>query len=216
MIGIFGGSFDPPHIGHKNVILEFWKIFPYAKKLFIIPNRISPFKETKKAEQSEILKMLEIFLDQIDNQKNEICDFELKNLDKSYSIDTIRFLKRKFPKEEIYFLIGEDNLENLHKWKDSDKIIELATLLVFKRKPGLTLKKIKSLEKNLLRKSSKASQKKIILLNNKRIRCSSTEIRSHLKKKKATLGSEIKKFIKLLGGDVFDYIQKKKIYIPEK
>ena len=99
---------------------------------------------------------------------NNILDpFEINNNEISYSIDTITYIKQKYPYQKIYLIIGEDNLENFHMWKDYKIILEqIDTLLVYKRSPEL--KKVNNIESS-----------KIKILDNKLVNISSSEIREN-------------------------------------
>ncbi len=131
MIGIFGGSFDPPHLGHLWVIQNFWE--KYKSKLYIVPNYISPFKEKKGADPPNILQMLQILKAEFSLTEIEIYEEELKRGGVSYTYETILEFKEKFPKEEISLLIGEDNLNGLPKWKNINLILENAGIIVYLR-----------------------------------------------------------------------------------
>lgn len=132
MIALFGGSFDPPHLGHEKLIIEYFKIFPKTKKLFLIPNQISPFKKAKTFSNDEILKMLQLMIED-KNLPIEISDFEMNQTGINYSIKTINYFQTNFQKEEIFFLIGEDILEKFHLWKDYLKILDLVKMIIFRR-----------------------------------------------------------------------------------
>ncbi len=132
MIALFGGSFDPPHLGHEQVITEYFNVFPNTKKLFIIPNQISPFKKTKTFSNDEILFMLKLMI-QDKNLLIEISDFEIYKTEINYSIKTIQHFQNLFPNDKIHFLIGEDILDKFHLWKDYLKILELVKIIIFRR-----------------------------------------------------------------------------------
>ena len=138
MIGIFGGSFDPPHLGHLSIIQNFWE--KYNSKLYIVPNNISPFKIKKGAEPKNILDMLFILIEEFSLKDIEIYEEELKRGGVSYTFQTILEFKERFPLEEISLLIGEDNLEGLPKWKNIDLILENAKILVYLRNGSSTAK----------------------------------------------------------------------------
>lgn len=204
---MFGGSFDPPHKGHKKIILEFWKNFPNAKKLLIVPNYISPFKNSKNTTGAEISEMLKIFLEAIPEPRNEICLYELKRKRKSYTIDTLAYLKKTYPMDKILLLIGEDNLENFHKWKNHEGILSLSTLVVFRRKPGIHLKKLTSIKKDFQNKKTN-----IIFINNSRIQSSSTEIKNLLYNRNENSTLTTKKVKSILGSSLYRYILHQNLY----
>ena len=132
MIAIFGGSFDPPHLGHKNVLTEFLKFYANPKKIILIPNFLSPFKKNKIATRKQVLDMLEIFSEEF-LIPIEISTIEIDKEEKSYTIDTLQSLKKIYPEEQLLFLLGEDHIRTFSNWKDSDKILELAQLVFFRR-----------------------------------------------------------------------------------
>ncbi|MCE9499353.1 MAG: nicotinate (nicotinamide) nucleotide adenylyltransferase [Leptospira sp.] len=192
MIGIFGGSFDPPHKGHQEIIRKFWEKFPDAKNLLIIPNHISPLKEKKSATKKNILEMLNLMLEGFDQTKNILRKDEIENEKVSYTIDTLLRLRREFGEEEIFLLIGEDNLESFPRWKEYTKILELASLLVFRRK----------IENSRMIPDS-IPQAKILFMNNEIIPASSTEIRDDLR------NGKINNYLPVR---ISDYITKERLY----
>lgn len=134
MIGVFGGSFDPPHNGHLYIIKSFWKNFKDAEKLIIVPNKVSPFKKQKNTEPRHILKMLELIILESENPNTEIDTYEADREGFSYTAETLEYLKEKYS-QELCLLIGLDNLKSFPKWKDFRKILHLSRLAVFSR-PG--------------------------------------------------------------------------------
>ena len=134
MIGIFGGSFDPPHRGHAQILLHFRSQFPEGK-LILVPNYLSPLKSQKNVSPDHILNMLRLFRDDLGLPEIEIAELEISKKEKSYTIDTLQYFSGKYPEDEIYLLIGEDNFHSFHLWKDYDVILEKYKVLVFRR-PG--------------------------------------------------------------------------------
>jgi len=129
-IGIFGGAFDPLHIGHyiiANVALDELKL----DKLFIVPTFISPFKYRRGDNDAgfrfNILK--KVFKS---NHRIEISDYEINKKQISYSINTINYFCDKF-NASPYFIIGEDNFVSIKKWKNSEEIIEKVKFAVYPR-----------------------------------------------------------------------------------
>ncbi|MBK6609261.1 MAG: nicotinate (nicotinamide) nucleotide adenylyltransferase [Leptospiraceae bacterium] len=168
MIGIYGGSFDPPHIGHLGVILHFWNIFPECKKLLLVPNYISPFKKTKGASEQNIIAMLEILIQEKSILNTVVEDVEILKKETSYTIDTIEFIHEKYPNEELYFIIGIDNLKKFPLWKEYKKILESTKLLIFDRDLG---------NKTELSFELKEFSERIVFVDNPLIEASSSVIR---------------------------------------
>lgn len=139
MFGIFGGSFDPPHLGHLHIIQSF--INEYQAKVYIVPNFLSPFKQKKGVSSENILEMLKLLKSEFSLHNAEIYDTEIKRGGISYTYQTLQEFHTKYPNEEIYLLIGEDNLESLHKWKEVETIFSLAKVLVYLR-PSVKRSKI--------------------------------------------------------------------------
>lgn len=193
MIGIYGGSFDPPHIGHLGVILHFWNIFPECKKLLLVPNYISPFKKTKGASEENIIAMLEILIQEKSILNTIVEDVEILKKETSYTIDTIEFIKSKFPNEELYFIIGIDNLRKFPLWKEYKKILELTKLLIFDRNLG---------SKSDLPQELKEFSNRIIFIDNTQIEASSSVIRDLPHQKRSAY----------LTKQILYYIEKEELY----
>ena len=193
MIGIYGGSFDPPHIGHLGVIEHFWKVFPECKKLLLVPNYISPFKKTKGAIEENIIAMLEILIREKSILNTVVEDVEIKKKQTSFTIDTIEFIKGKFPKEELYFIIGIDNLKKFPLWKNYKRILELTRLLIFDRDLG---------SKSDLPQELKDFSNRIEFIDNTQIEASSSVIRDLPHQKRSAY----------LTNQVLQYIEKEELY----
>lgn len=187
MIGIFGGSFDPPHKGHLKIIQDFWKKFPNAHALYVIPNNLSPFKSEKATPSFHIAEMSRILVEESKSKKTYYSDFEITKKEKSYTIDTLLHFKKIFPQEDFFILIGEDNLLNFQEWKDFETILEISNLLVFPR-GGYSVSIPQTLEK---------WKNKIKILETERITISSTEIRENLQKNKSNLTIRILEYVVL-------------------
>ena len=116
-VAIYGGSFDPPHIGHLEIIKKALYALP-IEKLIIVPAFISPFKKGHFAPPDLRLKWLK----KITNFDNriEVSDFELKKSKKSYTIDTVNHFASLY--DTIFFCLGADNLKSLHKWHQFDEL----------------------------------------------------------------------------------------------
>lgn len=129
-IAIFGGSFDPIHNGHVSIIKY---AFDYLNldKLILVPANINPFKKTMPTLGLHRINMLKIATEGIENV--EVSDFEIKRKFKSYTIDTISYFKNIYKNDELFLLIGSDNLAKLAQWKKINEIEKLAKIVIFKR-----------------------------------------------------------------------------------
>jgi nicotinate-nucleotide adenylyltransferase len=187
MIGIFGGSFDPPHKAHLLCIQLFWKNFPKANRLYVVPNSLSPLKTNKFSSKSDIEKMTEILIKEAGFEKTFLSSYELEKSGKSYTIDTILHFKEMFPKEEIGLMIGSDNLEKFPLWKDYDLILQVVKLLVVPRK-GFSLE----IPKELI----VWSEKIIFLEIETPLEISSTSVREKIVDIKEVLTPKVLEFVK--------------------
>ena len=134
---IFGGTFDPPHIGHLLIAQTIIESENFERLIFV-PANISPAKKGKIISSTKKrLDMLNMAL--IGNDNFEISDFEINKGDISYTIDTLTEFSenRNLAKKYLYFLMGSDTLREFHKWKDPKKIINLCNIIVAIR-PGFT------------------------------------------------------------------------------
>ena len=131
-IGIYGGSFNPPHIGHVSAAA--WAVDVLGlSKMLVIPCNISPGKpdsETGVSNQQR-LEMLQLSIDGQD--KLEVCQMELHRGGVSYTCDTILDLRQKYPEQELVLCMGSDAFAHFEDWKDIDTIIQNASLAVFYR-----------------------------------------------------------------------------------
>ena len=136
MIGILGGSFDPPHNGHRFIsqyammrlnLQEVWWIVTYKNPLKKKSNSYNyRFQQVKNFIKFRRVKILKIRED--------------KNI---YAIDTILYIKNKFKNKKFIWLMGTDNLENLHEWKEWKKIFYNIPIAIFGR-PSYSLNITKS------------------------------------------------------------------------
>jgi len=122
---LFGGSFDPIHKGHIEIINQAVNL---ADKVIVIPNYLNPLKNSFSAPAELRLKWLK---ESINNPKVEISDYELKQNKPCYTIDTIKHFKQFYDK--ISFIIGADNLSTLDKWKNINELKKLVEFIVVTR-----------------------------------------------------------------------------------
>ncbi|MBU0560627.1 MAG: nicotinate (nicotinamide) nucleotide adenylyltransferase [Bacteroidetes bacterium] len=187
-VGIFGGTFDPIHIGH---LITAESVFEQREleKIIFIPCFISPHKtNVKSIEAIHRIKMVELAAE--GNQFIEVSDYEINKGDVSYTFDTLQYLKQQY--ENLELIIGYDNLVNFHTWKNPEGILELTKLLVLKRKSDDDEKKLHNFYDNT------------IYINTPVIEISSSEIR-----KRIAAGLKIRN---LVPPKVDDYINENSLY----
>ena len=127
-IALYGGSFDPPHLGHMHVVTAALDTLD-IDKLIIVPAFVNPFKTGTHAPAELRFKWLrEIFKA---NKKVEITDFEVTQNRAVRSIETVKHFDTLY--KEIYFIIGADNLASLQEWHHYDALDKLVTWVVATR-----------------------------------------------------------------------------------
>lgn len=132
-IGILGGTFDPPHLGHLNIALSAINTAAVNKVVFI-PTATPPHKSrTDITEDFHRLKMTEIMLENY--PEFSVSDLEIKRQGISYTILTLRELKTRFPEDNLRLIIGADMAQIFGSWKNATEIFELARPLIAAR-PG--------------------------------------------------------------------------------
>ena len=133
-IGLFGGSFDPVHLGHLLVAQAAVEELG-LDKLFFIPAAQSPFKpENQPAPASARLQLLRLALAGKSNCK--IDEQEILRGGVSYTVDTLRDYKKEFPGAEFFYLIGADNAAKLNEWREPAELAKLAEFVAVPRPGG--------------------------------------------------------------------------------
>ena len=183
-IGILGGTFNPPHNGHLVLaqnMLDALKL----DKIFFVPTNTPPHKNTFLIQASHRFNMVKLAIE--DNSLFEVLDWEIKRGGPSYTIDTIKELKAKFPKDELFLVIGSDLANDFHTWKEYKVIKRLVKVAVAKR-DSFPLKK----------------EVDFFTVDIAQIEVTSSLVREHIQK-----GLSIKN---LMPQKVFAYIQENKLY----
>lgn len=130
-IGLYGGSFNPVHLGHVGIAKR--AIVDLAlDRLIVIPANVSPFK----TEQPMIWERIELVKAAFRDLEKTVVDLrEVERGGVSYAIDTVRQIAAENPGAELFFVIGEDSVEGLPRWKDSDELKKLCTFKSYPRTP---------------------------------------------------------------------------------
>lgn len=174
-IGIYGGSFNPPHAGHVLAAEELVSLLQ-LDRLFIVPAAQPPHKQlpegTPTADQR--LKLCRLAFDGLKN--TEVSDIELLRSGVSYTVDTVKEFINRFPDDELFLVIGTDMLLNFANWYQPDEIVKYVTLAVMRRyaQDAALTQKVTETIGTLKTKL----QAKIIEVDNHPIETSSTEIRN--------------------------------------
>jgi nicotinate (nicotinamide) nucleotide adenylyltransferase len=130
-IGLYGGSFNPVHLGHVG-IAERAIVDLALDRLIVIPANVSPFK----TEQPMIWERIELVKAAFRDLEKTVVDLrEVERGGVSYAIDTVRQIAAENPGAELFFVIGEDSVEGLPRWKDSDELKKLCTFKSYPRTP---------------------------------------------------------------------------------
>ncbi len=127
-IAIFGGSFDPPHLGHAAIMKKALETLD-IEKLIVVPAYISPFKKGHSAPAELRLKWLKKIT--AFDPRIEVSDYEIRRGGRSYTYDTVTHFKQFF--DTIYLIIGADNLESLHRWYRFDELDRMVEWVVATR-----------------------------------------------------------------------------------
>ena len=131
-IGIYGGTFNPPHTGHVHAAVEAVEALA-LDKLIMIPAHVAPHKELPEGSPSpeQRLDMVKLAVQHCD--KIEVSEMELKRQGKSYTYQTILELRKKFPKAQLFLVMGTDMFLAFEDWKEPDIIMANAVIAVLYR-----------------------------------------------------------------------------------
>ncbi|MBR1969909.1 MAG: nicotinate (nicotinamide) nucleotide adenylyltransferase [Clostridia bacterium] len=181
-IGLFGGAFNPIHLGHVKIAKEAIRQMS-LDKLIVIPTGNAPHKKETEISREHRFNMAKLAFK--DDDKIEVSDYELNREEISYSADTVEHFKKLYPNDEFFFIIGDDSYNNLSSWREPQRILNASTLLVFDRDGAEILPPA-------------------VKINMERIEISSSEIRDNI--------YTGKDFINLLPKSVFNYIIENNLY----
>ncbi len=195
-IGIFGGSFDPPHLEHVRLAAAAVGSLN-LDKLFVVPAHTPPHKKDKVLSSDENrLEMCRIAFN--DCPRTEVSDCEIRQGGTSYTYLTCRRFRELYPAAKLFWLVGTDMLRDFPTWRNPEEILSLASLAVCARaeKPGWTEKELKDFTARF------QTDFAIIRYDGKDV--SSTEVRVL-----AAAGEDV---ISLVGAKTAEYIRKNRLY----
>ncbi|HWB28067.1 MAG TPA: nicotinate (nicotinamide) nucleotide adenylyltransferase [Chitinophagaceae bacterium] len=135
-IGLYFGSFNPIHTGHL-IIASYIANNTEIEKVWFVVSPQNPFKKSS-ALLNEYHRLHLVKLATEDNNQLQASDIEFKLPRPSYTIDTIAYLKEKYPQHEFYIIMGSDGLQNIEKWKNFDALKKDVPFIIYKR-PGFEI-----------------------------------------------------------------------------
>lgn len=191
-IGIYGGSFNPPHNMHLKMATELLAKGIVDKIIFVPTGSKYPKKDL--ANGIERFEMLKLMIKDIPNL--EVSDYELKQ-DLVYTYQTLIYFKELYPNDEIYFILGSDLLKEILTWKNCDYILDNFKMLVTLRNND---------KKEEVNKISFNNKNNIIYTNIELDNLSSTEVRNRIK------NNDIDFLDKNVNSLIIKYIKEKNIY----
>ncbi len=168
-IGIFGGSFNPPHNGHLHLATSQAKQLGLGKVL-IVPCFIPPHKQSGDlADSKHRLNMCKLAFP---SPLFEVSSIEIDREKTSYTVETLREIKKRYPNDELYFMVGSDMLSTFQQWYRWEEILQLAKLSASSRAEGFKPK---------LEQFTPEQRERVIYLDFQPLEISSTQLRLRIK-----------------------------------
>jgi nicotinate-nucleotide adenylyltransferase len=164
-LGLFGGTFDPPHIGHLLAAVDAAERLSLDRLLFV-PAAVQPLKgASTHADPAQRLAMTQLVAG--DDPRFGVDPIEIERTGLSYTVDTLSAVAEREPAAERFLLVGADVLESFAKWREPGRVLELATLVVLRRGDEPVRRP--------------PSEREIVVLPTRRVDVSSTEIRARVR-----------------------------------
>ena len=132
-LGLFGGTFDPIHLGHL-ILAEGCRDACALDRVWFVVAGLPPHKQGERTPVDDRLEMVRIAI--AGHPAFEVSDIEAKRPGPHYSVETLEAIRRERPEDDLFFLIGADSLVDLPGWRQPERIARLATIVVVNR-PGL-------------------------------------------------------------------------------
>ena len=166
-IGIYGGAFNPVHKGHVKLAEEV-KTKADLDKIIIMPSGVSPHKSSGGLiDSSHRLEMCKLAFE---GEDYIISDLEIKREGKSYTVDTVIELKKIYPDDELYLIMGSDMLLSFHRWYRYEDILSSVTICATTRQGDVSLDELKKYSRDVLKKDT-------LIIDFEPFECSSTKVR---------------------------------------
>ena len=201
-IGIFGGSFDPIHLGHL-ILAEQCREQANLEQVWFIPSSLGPHKtDGAQSTDRQRTEMIELAL--AGHEAFVLSKIEIERGGVSYTVDTLSEIQESQPNDELFLLMGDDSLENFDSWREPKTICELATPLIVNR-PGSGQVELSVLKKYV--DHDRYERFEAELIRSPAIQISSSEIRQRV-----AVGKSIRY---LTPRAVEKYIEMNKVFLPK-
>lgn len=149
-IGLFGGMFDPIHMGHLNCANQAAELFG-LDIVYFLPTAVAPHGKKGKAKAEDRFTMTQIAI--LDNPRFELSRYEMDKRTVAYTIDTVRAFKKRL-KCNIFFILGLDAFEEIHTWKSAGRLLRECNFIVIPRPGSISTDTAGKLETNLSKKNN--------------------------------------------------------------
>jgi nicotinate-nucleotide adenylyltransferase len=203
-IALYGGTFDPIHRGHLDTLRMTIDSMGWHR-VILIPARVQPFK-VGRSVASPLDRYAMAVLATMDDRRFLVSKRELERESVSYTFDTLREFASRHPDIQLEWVIGDDNLPDLPRWKDVDGILALANFVVLERKGGVHAPA--ELAGRVCPPSMRSKSGCIVFAGNPVVDASGTDIR-----RRVTAGEDVSS---LVGRDVAEYIVRYGLYRAEE
>lgn len=196
-IGIFGGTFNPPHEGHKKLALEFSGRLS-LDLILVVPTCSPPHKTVSNlVSADDRLEMCKLCF------KDKSTPFIVSNIEicrsgKSYTVDTLKRIKILHPRDELFFIMGSDMLLSFHEWREPERILSMASVCAASRDDGDADRLRGYIDSHFKDKADR-----FIIIDFEPVEVSSTQIRQSIAEGEST---------RYLDKKVADYIKQKGLY----
>ena len=189
-IGMYGGSFNPPHNGHLYLAEEVGRLAK-LDKIIIIPSNISPQKSNN--GNIDPVHRINMCKEVFHSPLFEVSDCEISRGGRSYTVNTLTYLREQYTDDELYLFMGSDMLLSFHTWYRYEDILKMCTLCAISRDDDESADKLRNYADTVL------STGRVLIFDIEPIEVSSSEIRENLKSGKSCkdlISEKTEKYIK--------------------
>jgi nicotinate-nucleotide adenylyltransferase len=187
-IGVFGGTFDPPHIGHLLLAADARDALTLDRLIFV-PAGTQPFKAHAPPVASARDRLEMVRLAVADDANYAVDEAEINRAGLSYTVDTLEHLSERYVGSQFFFLLGQDAAAGFRNWRNPERILEIATLALMMRAGSEDAEGWRNFEG-------------LVMVSPRRVDVSSTEIRQRLRAGKSIKGfvpESVEQFIEARG-----------------